>query len=501
MAQAPVAQVAVALGSTQLRPQVPQFEALTWVLTSQPLAGLLSQSPKPAAQRTTVHIPPAQPLAATLVSAHTAPHALQLAGSMAVLAQYADGPSPQVRSGAPHTVPQTLAEQTVPAAQAIPHPPQLALSLRRSTSQPLAALPSQSRKPRAQVATAQAPAAQVEVALGSAQVRPQAPQLVTLVWVSSSQPLAGLPSQSAKPAAQRTTVQTPPAQPLAATLASAHTAPHAPQLAGSMAVLAQKAVGPAPQVLSGEAQAVPHIPAEHTRPAAQAVPQPPQLALSLRVSTSQPLAALPSQSRKPVAQAAIAQAPAAQVEVALGSAQTRPHAPQLTALVWVSTSQPLAAVPSQSAKPVAQRTTVQALPAQPLVATLASAHTVPHAPQWAGSITVLAQKAVGPAPQARSGEAQVVPHTPAEHTRPAAQAAPQPPQWALSLRVSTSQPLAALPSQSKKPAAQAAIAQAPAAQVEVALESAQARPHAPQFAALVWVLTSQPLAAAPSQSP
>jgi hypothetical protein len=87
IAQAPAAQVALALERAQARPQAPQCVALVWVLASQPLAGLPSQSPKPAAQRTTVHIPPAQPLAATLASAQAAPHALQLAGSMAVLAQ------------------------------------------------------------------------------------------------------------------------------------------------------------------------------------------------------------------------------------------------------------------------------------------------------------------------------------------------------------------------------------------------------------------------------
>ena len=82
----------------------------------------------------------------------------------------------------------------------------------------------------------------------------------------------------------------------------------------------------------------------------------------MRVSTSQPLAAIRSQSRKPAAQAAIAHAPAAQVVVALGSAHARPHAPQLAALVVRSASQPLAAEPSQSPNPPAQRTTVHAAP-------------------------------------------------------------------------------------------------------------------------------------------
>ena len=95
-----------------------------------------------------------------------------------------------------------------------------------------------------------------------------------------------------------------------------------------------------------------------------------------------------------------------------------------------------------------QRTTVHAPPAQPLAATLARAHTAPHAPQWAGSLAVLAQKVDGAVPQVRRGAAQVVPQTPAEHTRPAAQAAPQAPQLALSVRVLTSQPSAGLALQS-----------------------------------------------------
>ncbi len=56
----------------------------------------------------------------------------------------------------------------------------------------------------------------------------------------------------------------PATQPWAATLASAQAVPHAPQCAGSMAVLAQNAVAPSPQVRSGAAQVAPHAPPEHT---------------------------------------------------------------------------------------------------------------------------------------------------------------------------------------------------------------------------------------------
>jgi hypothetical protein len=229
--------------------------------------------------------------------------------------------------------------------------------------------------------------------------------------VSASQPVAGIPSQSAKPAAQANP-HAPAAQYVVALATVGHAVPQAPQCRGSLASVAQ-----VPEQLACAAwQLTPHTPPEHIVPAAQAVPHAPQLALSLRVSTSQPLATLPSQLAYPVAHAVMVHAPAVQPDVALGSAQVRPQAPQLVALVWVLVSQPLAAAPSQLPKPAEHPMTVHAPAAQPLVATLVSAHTAPQALQLAGSIAVLAQKAVEPMPQVRSGRAQVVPQTPAEHT-------------------------------------------------------------------------------------
>jgi hypothetical protein len=48
-----------------------------------------------------------------------------------------------------------------------------------------------------QVPTAQAPAEHTGVAFAREHTRPQAPQLLALVLVFTSQPLLGLPSQSA----------------------------------------------------------------------------------------------------------------------------------------------------------------------------------------------------------------------------------------------------------------------------------------------------------------
>ncbi len=88
----------------------------------------------------------------------------------------------------------------------------------------------------------------------------------------------------------------PPVHVCVAALGSAQTEPHAPQLVGSSAVLAQKAVEAEPQVARGAAQVAPQTPPEHTAPAAQAVRHAPQLALSVRWSTSHPLLATLSQS-------------------------------------------------------------------------------------------------------------------------------------------------------------------------------------------------------------
>src|SRR5687767_9533659 len=83
-------------------------------------------------------------------------------------------------------------------------------------------------------------------------------------------------------------------------------------------------------------------------PEAQVTPQPPHEVTDER-SVSQPVAATPSQLAKPVEQAPTAHAPAAHTGVALESTQALAHAPQLDTLVSSATSQPLAATPSQSA--------------------------------------------------------------------------------------------------------------------------------------------------------
>ena len=98
---------------------------------------------------------------------------------------------------------------------------------------------------------------------------------------------------------------------------------------------------------------------------------------------------------------------------------------------------------------------------------------------------------------------QVIPQAPAVQLGvPLAElhAVAQVPQWVTSVPVLTSQPLTASPSQLAKPAEQV-MPQAPAAQEEVPLLVEHAAPQAPQWAAVVSVLVSQPLAALLSQLP
>jgi hypothetical protein len=174
--------------------------------------------------------------------------------------------------------------------------------------------------------------------------------------------------------------------------------------------------------------------------AGHATPHAPQCDALLRVSTHAPLHAV-----SPAAQG-IMQKPAAHTRPA---AHARPQPPQCAASVLVFASHPSAAARLQSAKPAAHAPTTHAPAAQACVATLASAQRTPQPPQWLGSKLVSVQPpahAVSPAPH-------VAAHTPAVQTSPAPQAAeapaaPQRPQRPLSLLVFTSQPLAAAPSQS-----------------------------------------------------
>jgi hypothetical protein len=109
---------------------------------------------------------------------------------------------------------------------AMPHVPQF-VSVLSGASQPLLATPSQLPKPALQLAIAQVPVPQVEVAFARLHATPQPPQFVS-VFSAVSQPLAVTPSQLPKPALQPAIAHEPlPHVDIA--FASAHALPHAPQ--------------------------------------------------------------------------------------------------------------------------------------------------------------------------------------------------------------------------------------------------------------------------------
>jgi hypothetical protein len=251
--------------------------------------------------------------------------------------------------------------------------------------------------------------------------------------------------------------------------------PHAPQFA----LLLRVSTHAVPQRVSLIVQFARHCPATHAVPAAQAVPQAPQFVLSVWVFAH----AVP-QRTVPIAQGA-RQRPAMQV---VPAPQAVPQAPQFALSVWVFTH----AVPHPVSPPVQVGVPVQL----PAVHACPGRHARPQAPQWAVLVWVFTHAI----PQPVSPPVQMREQVPDAHVSPAAQALLQRPQWVIEVRVSTSQPLAASPSQFAKPALQVK-AHAPALQVAVALARAgQALPHDPQFAAEARVSTSQPLAALPSQS-
>jgi hypothetical protein len=263
----------------------------------------------------------------------------------------------------------------------LPHAPQFVVLLALSTSQPLAGLLSQSRNDPVHAWSWQAPLEHTALALARTQARPQAPQFAPLVLVFTSQPLLGLPSQSRKPALH--TKEHPPAVQTAAAFAgAAQTLPQVPQLRGSVWVLVQL---PAHSV-SPEAQVARHTPAEQTCPAPQALLHAPQLARSLWVFTSQPLTALPSQLAKPVSQVVSWHAPLVHADAPLEKRQVKPQAPQLLTLVS-AVSQPLPALPSQLPKLVLQAKP-QVPDAQVALALLGAAHTLPQRPQCEVEVSV-----------------------------------------------------------------------------------------------------------------
>lgn len=103
-------------------------------------------------------------------------------------------------------------------------------------------------------------------------------------------------------------------------------------------------------------------------PDGQTTPQAPQLKLDDVRFTSQPLAASPSQLAKPALQAPIEHVPFTHTVLAFGKLQTLPQAPQLFVLFDKLVSQPFARIPSQFEKPELQDAIVQFPPTHEVTA-------------------------------------------------------------------------------------------------------------------------------------
>jgi hypothetical protein len=272
-----------------------------------------------------------------------------------------------------------------------------------------------------------------------------------------------------------------------------HTVPHVPQLLVSDVRLkhwlaASQCVVPATEHR--------HVPFEHTSPPRHRMPHPPQLALSVVVACSHPLAGFRSQSAKPARHSITTHVPPVHAAVAFARLQAPPQRPQCAVLVLVLVSHPLLALLSQLPRPG-----LHMIPHAPFVHVAVppvELHGRPHPPQCIGLVLVLvshdwlpSQSAVGIA------QSPAIPQPPLTHTdmRPAGgvQRIPHRPQWATVVLMLASQPLAGSPSQSSKPTLHVPTRHCPITHALVALSSMQRRPQVMQLFTSVWRLASQPV--------
>lgn len=178
------------------------------------------------------------------------------------------------------------------------------------------------------------------------------------------------------------------------------------------------------------------------------LPQAPQLETLARFA-SHPLAALPSQFAKPPTHVS-EQTPPPHDGVAFAPLQTLPHAPQFERLASVFVSQPFVATWSQSPKPAAHDCTWQTPVGQVPVA-FAGLHVLPQLPQFAVVCVLVSQPSAGlPLQSAQPELHDATPHVVPVHAAvpfAVVHLMPQPPQLFTSSWMTVSHPLPALPSQ------------------------------------------------------
>lgn len=214
----------------------------------------------------------------------------------------------------------------------------------------------------------------------------------------------------------------------------------------------------------------------------QVTPQAPQLDVVFR-GTSQPLVTLLSQLAKPAVQLMV-QVPALQPGVPLLELQTLPHVPQFSGSVFRFFSQPLEYSPSQFEKPELHDATAQ-LPELQLALPFATKHALPQAPQWLVLLLVFTSQPLPalPSQSAVGGTQELMPQTPFTQLGVAppglGQTLPHAPQWLTFVLVLTSQPFATLLSQLAKLPVQLMV-QLPELHPGVPLLELQTLPQAPQ---------------------
>jgi hypothetical protein len=350
--------------------------------------------------------------------------------------------------------------------------------VRVSTSQPSVAFVLQSAKPMLHVPIVHAPATHALVALAALHARPHIPQFVGLVRVSTSQPSDALPLQSAKPALH-VNPHAPAAHVAVALAGAIHDRPHVPQLATVVArVVSQPFAGlesqsPKPMLQRNEQTAALQTGAAFAR-AGHGMLQPPQCAVFVRTFASQPLPAMPSQLSKPTSHTK-PHADAEHVGVPfVGSAHTRPHAPQCSGFDVVSTHdiEQFDSAPQPLTQPIAW-----------LQTGVAPVHALPHLMQ---SVVVLSgsQPLDSSASQLAEFAVHDCTHRPVAQLavvlRSGSQRTPHPMQFSAVLS-GASQPSEASALQSSQPASHVPIVQRPAVHAAVACANVQRKPQAPQL--------------------
>jgi hypothetical protein len=211
-------------------------------------------------------------------------------------------------------------------------------------------LPSQSANPVLQTG-AHTPAEHDVVPLAFVQETPQAPQLVALVFVFVSQPLFGLPSQSAKPVLH-VGLQAPDVH-VVDPFAFVQVTPQLPQLVVVLSAASQPLDKRPSQLPQPALHVIEHAPREQDGVPfveLQTVPHAPQLATLVCVLISHPFEATPSQFPNPELQLWIAQDPEPHVAVALARLHATPQPPQFVSVLRAA-SHPFEATPSQLPNP------------------------------------------------------------------------------------------------------------------------------------------------------